>query len=373
MTSGWIGLRDVTEGLFAPAGLGNATEGAADPDTVLPRGTVMAEVRSDAAAGTRNLIRLAARDPWPVGLTLCMEADGTLRLLQTQGQSHRDWRLPTDLTRPDETAIVTFSWDGPARCGRLAVYVPDRQAFHCVNLDAPLPLSLRDVERLVGGGDLCRLSDSLHWLAVADRVNPAGPMPTLGPDALIATARGPRPIAALRAGDSVLTESGESAQIRWAGAVDLPARGHFAPVVLRAPWLGLSQDLVVSPAAKLLLTGSEVDYLFGHERVSVRAHHLIDGRTVRMRTAAPVARYHHLVLDDHAVFLANGAPVESLDIAPLLADPAALAASVVGAVPRELLPRGPSLHHPVLRDFEATTLRRMRAAWSPPGRRLVAA
>jgi len=362
MSSGWIGLRDRTGGMFAPAGPGSTAAVAVDPDTVLPRGTVMAEFRTDPGVGTRNLIRLAARDPWPVGLTLCIDAAGTLRLMQTQGQSHRDWHLPTDLTRPDETAIVTFCWDGPARRGRLTLYVPDRQVLHCLELDAPLPLSLRDAERLTGPGDLCRQSDRVLWLAVADRLIPAGPMPTLGADALIATPRGSRPIATLRAGDSVLTESGESAQIRWAGAVDLPARGHFAPVVLRAPWFDLSHDLVVSPAARLLLTGSDLDYLFGHERVSVRAHHLVDGRTVRMRAAAPVMRYHHLVLDDHAVFRANGAAIESLDIAPLLAEPAALAASVVGAMPRELLPRGPSLQHPVLREFEATTWRRMRAA-----------
>lgn len=362
MTRGWIGMRDATGARGAPA-VTHPDIGRPDaPDHILPRGTLMVEVHLEPRTGTRNLVRLSARDPWPVGLTLTIGPDGTFGLMQTQGQSHRAWRLGTDITGAEPTVIVTFVWDGPARRGSLSVHVPGRDAIFTTALAAPLPLTLRDAQRLMDGGPLCRLSSDLRWLAVADRPVPAGPMPVLGASAAIETPRGMRAVGTLRCGDTVLTCKGKTAQVRWTGAVELPALGHFAPLLLRAPYLRVHSDLVVSRDARLVLRGSEVDYLFGHETVSARVCDLVDGRSVRVATAEPTVVYHHLVLDDHAAFLANGAAIESLDVAPLLDCPAARAVSMIAEVPMEILPRGPRLSHPLLRTYEATTLRRMRAA-----------
>ena len=59
----------------------------------------------------------------------------------------------------------------------------------------------------------------------------------------------------------------------------LPARGSFAPVLLRAPFFGLRQDLLVSADQLVAVTGAEAEYLFAEESVLMRAGDMVDGRT----------------------------------------------------------------------------------------------
>ena len=51
----------------------------------------------------------------------------------------------------------------------------------------------------------------------------------------------------------------------------------WCPVQLRSPYLGLQQDVFVSPSQRLVVGGSEVEYLFGCENVALVAQDLLGG------------------------------------------------------------------------------------------------
>ena len=359
----WIALRSAAEAVLNPAGLGLAMpEQPVNPDHVLPRGSLMVQFSFAPQIQPANLIRYAARDPWPAGLTLCIDQDGLLRLLLRQGNSAQSWDLPTGIKNPGEVVLVTYVWDAPARTGVLAAYLPDQDQLFQIDITAPVPPNLRDLGRMVAEGQGCTLAAEVAFLAIADHLVPVGPLPGFNGQVQVATPEGPVAISRIRCGDLVDTVDGDPARVVWSGAVTLPARGRFAPLLLRAPYHGLAADFVVRPDQRLYLTGSDIEYLFGQEDVLAAIRHLEDGRSVLRQPEMAVVSYHQLVLDRHAIIRVNGAALESLDISSILADPSSLRHSVVAQVPPALLPRGPGLPQPVLRDFEAMTWRRQRAA-----------
>lgn len=110
---------------------------------------------------------------------------------------------------------------------------------------------------------------------------------------MIATSLGWVAAGNLRAGDIIMTEDHGPLPLMSARRVDLPARGSFAPILLRAPFFGTGQDLLVSAEQKLLMNSGEVEYLFGCDGVLVSAKEVVDGRTALAddrRTLASVIR-----------------------------------------------------------------------------------
>lgn len=359
----WIGLRSATEAGLSMAGLGQPNpEHHLNPDMIVPRGSVLLQFSHAPQAQRLNLVRYAARDPWPAGLTLCIDPCGTLQLLLRQGATSQSFAVPTSIREQGEVVIVIYSWDAPARDGALSVYLPDRDLMFQTDVVAPAPLSLRDLGRIMTEGPECTLGHGVAFVAVSDRIIPAGPFGGIGGTARIDTLDGPCPVDRLRPGQVVRTADGGSARIVCVGAVDLPALGRFAPLILRAPYHGLSADIVVSPDQRMYLTGTDIEYLFGQEEVLAAIRHLRDDRSVLQPHPPAVTRYYQLVLDRHAIIRANGVALESLPPGPILADPAFLRHSVLASVPAALIPQGPALPYPVLRDFEAMTWRRLKAA-----------
>jgi len=128
---------------------------------------------------------------------------------------------------------------------------------------------------------------------------------------LIETPQGPRPVEALAAGDLVMTLDHGPRPIRWAGSSRVAGTGRLAPVRIGAGHLGNARDLWLSPNHRVLVRGPMAELLFGEAEVLVAARHLVDGRRVREEPQAEV-EYFHILLDDHQILLAEGAPVESL-------------------------------------------------------------
>ena len=58
-------------------------------------------------------------------------------------------------------------------------------------------------------------------------------------------------------------------------------RPIFHPIRLRAGYFGLTRDIAVSPNQKLVLRGSDVEYMFGREAVLVPARHLLNNIAAR--------------------------------------------------------------------------------------------
>lgn len=156
----------------------------------------------------------------------------------------------------------------------------------------------------------------------------------------IATPRGPVPVEALRPGMAVLTDGSCVLPVRriWSGIV--AGDGVHAPLRIAAGTFGDHGALSLSPNHRILVTHPAAELLFGAPSVLVMARSLEMVGLVR-RAPCALARYHHIVLDRHAVVFAEGLPAESFAPAGRMSGalgPAAMA----GADPR---PPAPCLTH----------------------------
>ncbi len=142
----------------------------------------------------------------------------------------------------------------------------------------------------------------------------------------------------------------------------VPTRGTHRPVRLRAPYFGLTRDIAVAPHQRLVISGSDVEYMFGTEAALMPARHLVNGASAHQGVGPDLVTYHGLLLPDHQAVLTAGCPVESLFIGRLRRDRQALAASVLGRKDAARLPDHSRPVWPALKPFEARTLAIQRAA-----------
>ena len=357
----WIGLRDEYGGVFNPAGLDSPDLIPADINTVVPRGTLMMEFASNPHGAMQTLLDFRSSHPWAAGLTLTLDAHGTLRLTQWQGRQRREFSLTTDVLTVKPSITMTFTWDAPARRGILALEVGDGLPVFA-DLVAPLPLSLSNVQRMMTDPHHCGVNSGAAFVALADEIMPIGVLPTLGGETMVDTPIGPVAVNQLRAGQMVLTATGEMAQVRWCGSADLPARGRFAPLRMRAPYHGLQDDMVVAANQRIQASGTEVEYLFGTEVVAMRAGHMGEGESVQDAVCGLTYRYWQVLLDRAAPLRAAGLVFEGLDVSGVRSDPALRQHSVLATLPPELMPREFDAVVPLLQDYETLTLRRLLAA-----------
>lgn len=357
MTVRWIGTRTQDDGAFCPEGLGRASAPHEIDTTLLARGSLLIEAEISPSQDPVNLVRFAALNPWASGLTVCLEPDGTLRLMMRQGTRHLETALKTGIAMAAVTAHITFTWDAPARCGNLSLYLPDYGRIWRVSVMQPFPLAMRDAQRMMCAPDVCAMDKGVVFAAIADAPCPLGPVPGLSGTAAVDTPQGQKLLRDIVAGDLVNTMGTRPKRVLWSGAATLPALGRFAPVTLRQPYMGLWEDLLTTRDQRVCMAGSEVEYLFGEERVSTAVRHL-EARNCATPTRhfPAVMTYHQILLDTHEIITVNGATVESFDASAVLDDPAALQTSVLADMPQEARPRQIGLAAPVLRGFEALTL-----------------
>ncbi len=358
----WIGLRDHRDGQFRPGGLDADTPLTPAEDGVLARGSVQLECSYVRGTGAITLLHYDTEVPWPVRFTLFFDASGTLHLGHRVG-SHGTWlRLDPGLSSPTDGIIITYAWDAPERRAWLSLYHPESDLFCHADLQGPMPLCLRDVRRMSSLDSGVSLGGSVEWLGLADHIAPMGPVPGLSGGARVKMSNGtPRRIDRVAVGDRLATVCGAGAIVRWIGSAALIARGRWAPLRLRAPYHDLQRDMEVSKHQRLLIAGSNVEYLFGVEEVSAAAGHLADRRSVLPAPTRPVVRYWQVVLDRPATLIAEGCAVESFDPGPILDDPSARPLTVLANLPSSLLPQRAATV-PVLQGFEAMTLAHAGAA-----------
>jgi hypothetical protein len=119
------------------------------------------------------------------------------------------------------------------------------------------------------------------------------------------------PIEDLRPGDRVLTRDDGAQPVRWIGQTTVRAVGAFAPIVVGAGALNNAADLVVSPDHRLFVWQREDALGAGRSEVLVRARHLVNGTSVRVR-AGGFLDYFQLLFDRHQIIYAEGIAAESL-------------------------------------------------------------
>ncbi|WP_298259126.1 Hint domain-containing protein [uncultured Litoreibacter sp.] len=109
----------------------------------------------------------------------------------------------------------------------------------------------------------------------------------------ITTPDGVRRIDELSIGDVVMDAQGRQAQVRHVLSTNAP-RNSF---LIRAPYFGLTHDVVFAPDQKIVVTSDIAEYLFGEETVIVPVWALNDGRKVGHYETRSSDRMYQLQLD----------------------------------------------------------------------------
>ncbi|MCC7321365.1 MAG: Hint domain-containing protein [Rubellimicrobium sp.] len=366
----WLGLRDRD----GTAGGALALTAAAGP---MPQGALLAELAVPGGRGRQNLLRYGSRDPEPAYLALTFEPGFGIALRQGRGTESRQIILPVPDLSEGECVTLGLAWDLAAGAALLWAHLPDRPALFVAGSTRPLGPHFADARRILSDPLAAVMDRHLHFVAIADRPVPVGPVAGLGCGAPVAVPGGTLPAAHLAAGDAVLLAGGGLGRIAWAGTIALPARGRFRPYLLRAPYGGVTADFIAAPDLRLRLRGAEVDYLFATDAVSATVRQLADLRRVVTLPPRPVVRYRQFILDRPGAMIAGGVEIEPWSAAALgTRDPALLALSAPGPAAGATIARpganpagnpgtdpgtDPGWARPLL-DYEAMTLRRMRAA-----------
>ncbi|QGX99972.1 hypothetical protein EI983_17535 [Roseovarius faecimaris] len=364
---GWIGLFDGDTPRFDRKGLTNARLASSPlppPDTMMPRGTLLAETRLSPDGRPRMLLQIGRDHPWQFSLSLQALPGGGFILIETQEDRMRHVTLPHVPDGRMDVIRLTYRWDAPGKTGRLTMERPEADTSHSVEMPPPHALPMADLAQVIIHPHY-RASETetgISLLALSDRIEPQGPLPGLTGSVPVATPSGFMPAGALRRGDLVQTQSGEAVPVLQTVRQVMPAHGTLRPVRLRAPYFGLRRDIVVAPHQRLVISGSQVEYLFGREAVLVPARHLINNVSALPATGPDLVTYHHLLLPNHEVINAAGCPVESLYVGRLRRKPDALAASLLAPFDRAHLPEHPQPVWPVLKPFEAVALALSRVA-----------
>lgn len=136
----------------------------------------------------------------------------------------------------------------------------------------------------------------------------------------IATEDGTAPVENLVVGDKVRTMTNGVQTIRWIGRRSitkwaLMQNPKLRPVCINKGALGNglpTHDLLVSRQHRMLVRSKVAERMFGDAEVLVSAIHLTELPGIYIDQDVDCVEYFHLLLDQHDVIFAEGAPTESL-------------------------------------------------------------
>ncbi len=367
----WIALHDAKRALFCAKGLvqmctshppeGRGPVPAAATQQML-RGSMVVETRVSPYDRPQTLLNLASDTGSGFRLSLQAVPGGGVVLVINRGTRTVHAAVNLDTGGRADVLRVTYSWDLKAKMGRLAVEQPGTFRVSVRTVERPIGPSEADVSTCIQNGACRQVANDLSFIAFSNRIEPVGPMPSLTTQTPVMTDQGYRPVGELQRGDVVQTPSGTLVPVLANVRRTVPASGHFAPIRLRAPFFGLTRDIITSPTQRLVIGGSRVEYMFGSEFVLVPAGHLLHGNAAKAEGNMPLVTYCQLLLPDHEAILAAGTYLESMDIGRVRRRKDILAASMLSQFPRARLPEHSRTAFPVLREFDALTLAAQRAA-----------
>lgn len=331
---------------------------------LLETGTIIAEVAVPPDLSERLVLMChRAADDWVHGIAVLVDPSGRVRLVHRQGAR----RMSAEVRLPDvdylRSAAIRFCWNAPRRDWALTVEDLVRGRTQAVTGADPLPVPEADALAMLAAA-APGAGGPLIWAAVTAEILATATEPMLHGAALVLTGRGLRRAADIRAGERLVTRDGGLQPVIWAGGTACAFRdlGSFAPVVLRANYLGAEEDLCLSPRQRIAIAGAEVEYLFGEDEVLIEARHLVNGRSV-LAGRAGGGRFVSLLLDRPELICVNGCWVESMWLGALADCPVGLSLSALGpaAAAGMPVPLHRSTVRRVLLDYEARTLATARA------------
>jgi len=189
--------------------------------------------------------------------------------------------------------------------------------------------------------------------AIATHAVAASDMPGLASGARVLTDKGPVAVEYLKAGDRVIGRDGTPRTLRWIEARDRLCLGHAAPILMRAPYYGLAQDVCLTPETRILRRGAEVEYLAGTDTVLVRASDLVSGQAARFDRSQPLRWFHHLMLDDPDCLQLGRCQIETATLAEVLASKDS-GTQLLGIAECDRHPSLPLLDRPATRSLLGT-------------------
>ncbi|PYG31120.1 Hint domain-containing protein [Pelagimonas varians] len=330
--------------------------------SLVSRGSIVIETRSGPDDRPHSLLSYARSEPWVGGISIQVLSGGAIGVNVTQGAKVFEAAAKYNPLAQDEAVRVTFSWDCARGFGQIAVERPTGQTVEVTTTTAPPPMLLEDLRNLVQRRHLVSIDPDVAFFAVSDAIEPVGPMPSLLAQVPVLTPTGYRPVADLQCGDTVKTRTSGVVPVLHRVSRVVPALGSFQPVRLRAPYFGLKRDVLVAPHQRLVIGGSDVEYIFGRDAVLVPAMSLVNGFAAAFEDGLQMVEYHQLLLPGNEPVIAAGTELESLYVGQLRRRAGPLRQSLLSQVPRNLVPEHTSTGLKVLGAFEAMTLADARAA-----------
>jgi hypothetical protein len=261
MRSEWIALSD----------RGSPLNGA-DADAILPRGALVVELMLP-LKGPAVLLDYAEANGRS-GFSTFYDPVRGLIMLQRQGRRLLRHTLPDPFAIAAGLVRVIFTWDILARRWTLTADAMDDTAPRTVQGHDPVAWSVADMVALCHAG---QRHAAVLWYGMTSGDAPPKPRSWIGRQTPIDTPKGPVAAGLLKARDVVLTADDGPLPIRHVAHLEVPGRGAFAPILLRAPYFGQTTDLLVSSEQPICLAGTSVEYLFGEDRVLAPAEQLADG------------------------------------------------------------------------------------------------
>ena len=358
----WIALTDLTKPVFNIRGIGVPADApGARPSPaaheILPTGTLMVEFAYHREADEPwTILDFGRHREWRREMRLAFVGRDRLRLSIRQGaaRSHAEIAFPPPVR--DSRVRVSFSWNAPRRSGRLTVECLDSGRLFQSEAPAPVPLPVADVKALMRNGRATTVDKAVRFLAVSDEIEPIGFGAGLAAGTPVETPDGPVPVDRLRLGDAVVTARSGPQRVRWIGRRTVPALGGLRPVRLRAPYFGLSKDLVVAPDHRVRIDLEEASYFTGQDELLIPASAVVDGTKARREARHRLVTYYQVLLDTHDCILHDGLWSESLFVGTIARQPELLRASVLADLPPSAIPSHRPLGRPELSDFQVRSL-----------------
>ncbi|PZR00746.1 MAG: hypothetical protein DI533_09500 [Cereibacter sphaeroides] len=239
----------------------------------------------------------------PDALSLIHDAGFGLGLMLRRGATLARHMLPVG-AQAASGGLVQFRWD--AATGHWSLDLSGGASAWGQGAQ-PLPRAL--LAAVMAGPRL--RSTTLRWFGLAEGASVAT-LPLIGPRTPIATTKGTVTAAELRPGDVVLTRDHGPRRLLSVQRHDLPGRGSLAPIRLRSPFFGAACDVLVSASQQVMLSGVEVEYLFGEDAVLVEARHLADGSCAVAEEVAGVLPWIALDLGCEATLLSGGCALSTV-------------------------------------------------------------
>lgn len=333
------------------------------PEGIMGQGTLVLECDGPALGGSYGPILRVEPGQEPQRIfALDRRRDGDLSLLLRNGPAASHLVVTPPDPAADKPVQIIYRWRCETGDSLLTIGNGETRTARYGGLGPVPAITGEQITALFIGRHGAVRHPAITGIAFADHLLPVGALPALVAGASVMTPEGPRSVETLRPGEFVLTAESGWRPVRWQGGVELPALPGYAPVRLRAPYHGLDRDLVVLPEQRIALTGRDIEYQFGAERVLVSARDLLDGRTaVREPVRTATLHCHAILLDRPEIIHASGGWVQSLDLGAIARHPDQAALCVCGDLFRAgQLPTHGKSPYRLLHPFEVAELKHMR-------------